>query len=97
MLAVRALGSSIHPSPELIGKGVDALRGGDNVKIENLKLSLGLHFGGTAVFLRQSPAGVAVFLLICALKLWHIDNDVGLVLHKMAIAFGVIRSWPASL
>ena len=96
VLAIRALGSGIHPSPELIGKGVDALGGMDNVKVENLKLSLGLHSGGTTVFLRQSTPGVAAFLLISALKLWHLDDGVGVILHKMAIASGVINRWPAS-
>ena len=96
VLALCALGSIIHPSPELIGTAVDALGGTKNVKLENLKLAIGLRIGGTALHLRQTTPGLAVFLLICALKLWHIDNDVGIILHRMAVKSGVISRWPAS-
>ena len=96
VLALQALGSAIHPPQELIGKGVDALGGVDNVKIQNMKLVVGLHSGGTAMYLRQSTPGIAAFLLISALKLWHTDDDVGETLHRMAIVSGVISRWPAS-
>ncbi len=97
VLAICALGSVIHPHQRLIGEGVNALGGTKNVRIENMKLSLGLQFGGTALYLRQSTPGVAAFLLVCALKLWHVDDDVGDILYEMALASGVISRWPASV
>ncbi|KAL8922038.1 MAG: hypothetical protein Q9172_003721 [Xanthocarpia lactea] len=96
VLAICALGSAIHPHQRLIGEGVNALGGTKNVRIENMKLSIGLQFGGTALYLRQSTPGVAAFLLVCALKLWHVDDDVGDILYEMALASGVISRWPAS-
>lgn len=97
VLALCALGSAIHPHQRLIGEGVNALGGTKNVRIENMKLSFGLQFGGTALYLRQSTPGVAAFLLVCALKLWHVDDDVGDILYEMALASGVISRWPASV
>ena len=96
VLALCALGSKIQPHQELIGKAVDALGGTKNVKLEHLRLSVGLQYGGTALYLRESTPGVAIFLLISALKLWHLDDDVGNILHQMAIESNIISRWPAS-
>ena len=90
VLALCALGSKIQPHQELIGKAVDALGGTKNVNLEHLRLSVGLQYGGTALYLRESTPGVAIFLLISALKLWHLDDDVGNILHQMAIESNII-------
>ena len=69
VLSLRAIGSLIHPSPHLIGIAVDALGGIKNVKLERLKLLIGIDSNSTANFLRQSTPGIAAFLLLSVLRL----------------------------
>ena len=96
VLAFCALGTVIRPTPELIGSAVDALGGTKNVKLQNLKLAIGLRMDGTASYLRQSSPGIATFLLTCALKLWYTDDNVGNILHELALRSGVVSQYPAS-
>ena len=96
VLALRALGSFIHPSPHLIGKAVDALDGTKNVNLEHLKLTVGIDSGGTALFLRQSTPGIAAFLLVCALRIAYNDNEIGEIMYGMAAQSGILKSWPTS-
>ncbi|MCJ1329573.1 hypothetical protein MMC10_006253 [Thelotrema lepadinum] len=97
VLALRALGSLLHPDPNLIGKAVNALDGVQNIKIEHMKLTIGLNSGGTAAFLRQSTPGIAGFLLICAFKLAaYSDHEIGEILYHMALESGTLTTWPTS-
>ena len=96
VLAFCALGTVIRPTPELIGSAVNALGGTKNVKLQNLKLAIGLRTDGTASYLRQSSPGIATFLLTCALKLWYTDDNVGNILHEIALRSGVVSQYPAS-
>ena len=96
VLAFCALGTVIRPTPELIGSAVDALGGTKNVKLQNLKLAIGLKMDGTASYLRQSSPGIATFLLTCALKLWYTDDNIGNILHQIAVRSGVVSHYPTS-
>jgi hypothetical protein len=96
LLAAEALGAGLSVSDKLLGKAVDALAGQQNVKLQNMKIAVGLFSGGTASMLRTSTPGLKVFLLITGLKMWHHDDDVGDILYNMAVSCGVLRAFPAS-
>ena len=96
LLAFCSLGTLVHPTPDLIGSAVDTLGGTNNVKLEKLKLVIGFKQGGTAQYLRKSTPGVAAFLLLSALKMWCEDEDIGDILHRIALKSGVIATLPAS-
>ena len=95
-LALQALGGILQPSQELIGKAVNALNGVSNIKLEALKLTIGISSGGTSLIFRSSTPGITCFLLICALKLSYVESDVGQILYQMAGRVGVLNQWPAS-
>ena len=96
MLALRTIGSLVHPSPDLIGVAVNALDGVKNVNLEHLKLVVGIDSGGTALFLRQSTPGLAGFLLICSLRVAYDDMEIGEILYHIAVESGLSQSWPTS-
>jgi len=96
IICILCLGSGLTIADSLIGTAVDALGGKDNIRLENLKITIGLSSGGTAATFRRSTPGVAIFLLICALKLWQNNEEVGDTLYEMAVASGVISKFPAS-
>ena len=52
VLAAMTLGSSLFVSPQLYGKAINALNGNENVKVKNIRLSIGLTLGGTLSLLQ---------------------------------------------
>ena len=96
VLTLLALGSNIMAAPELYGDAIDALDGNASVKLEHLKVNVGFAAGGTAEVLRQQSSGLSAFLLICALRLWQSSDNVGEILHDMALTSGILSHFPSS-
>jgi hypothetical protein len=86
LLAAEALGAGLSVSDKLLGKAVDALAGQQNVKLQNMKIAVGLFSGGSVSMLRTSTPGLKAFLLITGLKMWHHDDDVGEIYYTTRLS-----------
>ncbi|KAL8886019.1 MAG: hypothetical protein Q9215_006218 [Flavoplaca cf. flavocitrina] len=96
ILAMEGLGAGLLVDQERISDGVDALKGGENRKFNQLMITAGLTNGGAARLMRDSIPCVAAFVLAVACKTCFTDQETGSILYEMMHFRGVLRSVPVS-
>ena len=94
IVAMEGLGAGLLVHQDRIGEGVDALKGGENRKWSNLKLTVGLNNRGAARVMRNSVSCVGSFLLAVACKTCFTGQETGSILYEMMDFRGVLRTVP---
>ena len=94
VLAAEVLGSQVIADSHLIGKAVDALGGDKSYRMDSIKLYLGLSSGGIASQIRQSTPAIRTFLLVTALRLHMLSEEIGDVLYDLLVRSKTIDDVP---
>jgi hypothetical protein len=96
VLAVEQLGACVPVSPERIDEAVNALGGQTSVRIQNLKVSIGIASGGLCRVMRQSTPLLQFFVLCAACKVTLLDEDCSTLMFEMLKTSEVLVKLPCS-
>jgi hypothetical protein len=97
VMAIEKIGFRCLVNPELIGRGIDALGGNENIRISETKLLFGIARGGTALESRKSTPCVQGFLLIASLQNCGLTiKEVGEILFEILASSGDLAATPVS-
>lgn len=97
-LAIKPLGVSLIVMSNLISDGVNALKGNKSIQLADVRLLLGLSWGGLAAQMRLATACVRAFLLISALRICVYD-DLGIaeIVYKYLSGAKLLDLGPVSV